>query len=150
MALWIVRAGKHGESESKFLESSAVYLQWTQLADENLSTVKLDGDVLKLLQKHSPNEGENRLGNWARQIRAFVVDMQPKDIVILPLKSTGAIAVGEVSGTYTYVPNADPLFRHLRKVKWLNTEVPRSIFGQDLLFSFGAFLTVCRIQRNNA
>jgi restriction system protein len=28
--------------------------------------------------------------------------------------------------------------------------IPRSNFGQDLLYSFGAFLTICRIQRNNA
>jgi restriction system protein len=28
--------------------------------------------------------------------------------------------------------------------------VPRSHFGKDLLFTFGAFLTICRVQRNNA
>jgi len=37
-------------------------------------------------------------------------------------------------------------------VKWLRKDFPRSasIFGQDLLYSFGAFMTVCQIQRNNA
>jgi restriction system protein len=34
-------------------------------------------------------------------------------------------------------------------VKWLK-EVPRSAFDQDLLYSFGAFMTVCRIQRGQA
>ena len=28
--------------------------------------------------------------------------------------------------------------------------MPRSDFGQDLLYSLGAFMTVCRIKRNNA
>lgn len=40
--------------------------------------------------------------------------------------------------------------RHTRKVKWVRPDVPRTTFQQDLLYSFGAFLTVCRIRRNNA
>lgn len=35
-------------------------------------------------------------------------------------------------------------------MRWLRTEISRSTFHQDLLFSFGATLTVCEIQRNNA
>jgi len=35
-------------------------------------------------------------------------------------------------------------------VKWLANEVPRSVFDQDLLFSFGAFMTICEISRNDA
>lgn len=41
-------------------------------------------------------------------------------------------------------------YRHSVRVKWLNTEVPRSTFDQDLLYSFGAFMTVCRMARNDA
>src|SRR5690606_571139 len=39
---------------------------------------------------------------------------------------------------------------HYREVEWVGREVPRSNFGQDLLYSFGAFMTTCRIRRNNA
>ena len=35
-------------------------------------------------------------------------------------------------------------------MKWIRPDVPRSEFGQDLLYSIGAFLTVCRIERNDA
>lgn len=35
-------------------------------------------------------------------------------------------------------------------MKWIAEAVPRSHFGQDLLYTFGAFLTICRVQRNNA
>ena len=35
-------------------------------------------------------------------------------------------------------------------MKWLNQDIPRSNFDQDLLYSFGAFATVCEIRRNNA
>ena len=37
-----------------------------------------------------------------------------------------------------------------RQVKCLQTDIPRTAFGSDLLYSLGAFLTVCRIQRNDA
>jgi restriction system protein len=39
---------------------------------------------------------------------------------------------------------------HTRPVKWLDTEVPKDNFDQDLLYSFGAFLTFGRVQRDNA
>ena len=35
-------------------------------------------------------------------------------------------------------------------MKLTNKEIPRSNFGQDLLYSFGAFMKVCRIGRNDA
>jgi restriction system protein len=34
-------------------------------------------------------------------------------------------------------------------VKWLHTDLPRTAFEQDLLYSFGAFITVCQVRRNN-
>ncbi len=38
----------------------------------------------------------------------------------------------------------------MRPVRWLKPSVPRDVFRQDLLYSFGAFLTVCEISRNDA
>jgi len=35
-------------------------------------------------------------------------------------------------------------------VRWLTKDMPRNRFDQDLLYSLGAFMTVCQIQRNNA
>ena len=31
MALWLVRAGKHGEYEQKFFEENRIYLAWDRL-----------------------------------------------------------------------------------------------------------------------
>src|SRR5262249_11185387 len=39
---------------------------------------------------------------------------------------------------------------HYRAVKWIAKDLPRSNFDQDLLYSFGAFMTICRVQRNDA
>jgi restriction system protein len=35
-------------------------------------------------------------------------------------------------------------------VKWIGEAIPRDNFGQDILNSFGAFMTICRIRRNDA
>jgi len=55
-----------------------------------------------------------------------------------------------VTGDYKYRPDSPPDARHTRNVEWIQQDIPRSRFDQDLLYSLGAFMTVCRIQRNNA
>ena len=50
----------------------------------------------------------------------------------------------------TFCPNAqDPLY-HYRTVDWFATDISRSNFDQDILYSLGAFMTICQIKRNNA
>ncbi len=39
---------------------------------------------------------------------------------------------------------------HVRRVDWLESEIPRSRFAQDLRYSLGAFMTICEVSRNNA
>ncbi|HEX7039874.1 MAG TPA: restriction endonuclease [Trueperaceae bacterium] len=76
--------------------------------------------------------------------------MQKGDLVALPLKQQSAVAFGEVVGDNEYRPDLPAGASHARKVKWIRTDVPRTAIGTDLLYSLGAFLTVARIQRNNA
>ncbi|WP_295885598.1 hypothetical protein [uncultured Thiohalocapsa sp.] len=42
MALWLVRAGRHGEYEKKFLGESRVYLTWNGLS-QDLGSLKNRG-----------------------------------------------------------------------------------------------------------
>ena len=75
--------------------------------------------------------------------------MKEGDIVVLPRKLTSQIALGRVKGPYQYLKIGEE-FRHVRPVEWIRPDIPRTTFEQDLLYSFGAFLTVCTITRNNA
>jgi restriction system protein len=88
--------------------------------------------------------------NWASQVWPFAHDMKKGDLVILPLKSQPAIQVGEITGDYHFQPNGPDPYFHWRPVKWIAEAVPRANFGKDLLYTFGAFMTICRVQRNNA
>lgn len=76
--------------------------------------------------------------------------MQVGDRVILPSKLQPVIYIGKIASNYHHQANAENPFFHWRSIEWLPEAIPRSHFSQDLLYSFGAFLTICRITRNNA
>ncbi len=76
--------------------------------------------------------------------------MQVDELVVLPLKTTGTVAVGRISGPYAYRTDLGEELCHVRPVTWIKTDVSRDGFDQDLLFSFGAFLTVAQVRRDNA
>lgn len=150
MSLWLVRAGKHGEHEDRFINDQRIYCTWPELSEDDLSNAEDSDDIFSDLREVFPEDPKNRLLNWARQIWAFVGLMEVGDWVALPRKQKSAIAIGEITGPYEYDDSEEDDYVHSRKVKWLNEEVPRSAFGQDLLYSFGAFMTICQISRNEA
>ena len=147
MAIWLVRAGGHGEREEAALEKGMVVLGWDDLPD--LSAIKSGEALAQLLKDTYPDEGPNKLSNWNGQLWAFRERIQKDDLVILPLKRRSAIAIGRIAGAYSYQAEGTDGY-HKRPVKWLRTDIPRTAFDQDLLYSFGAFMTVCQISRNNA
>lgn len=150
MALWLVRAGKYGEHEARFIEQNLVCLTFSDLVDENLTGIADYEGIKEVVQRLNPNSTIRQVGNYAGQIWAFALDMKIGDWVVLPRKESATIAIGQVTRPYQYRAGEDSLYRHVRTITWLNTAIPRASFDQDLLYSFGAFLTVCQIQRNDA
>ena len=53
------------------------------------------------------------------------------------------------SGYHFEASGPNPYY-HWRSINWFSGLIPRSVFPQDLLYSFGAFMTICRVQRNDA
>lgn len=147
MTVWLVRAGKHGERETLALEHNVAVIGWEDLPD--LSSISSREGLIALLEATYPDEKPKTIINWAGQIWPFLAGMQTGDLVAVPIKSRPVIAIGEVTGPYRHRPEFPPDARHTRQVRWLK-EIPRDRFDQDLLYSLGAFMTVCRIQRNNA
>ena len=150
MSLWLVRAGAYGEHEQKFLDDGRLYLTWENLTEVPLSEASNYDEIKALIQKYHPDEKSRKIGNWSGQIWAFALAIKKGDWVVVPSKKSSTIAIGEIESDYHFDSEASPLYRHYRKIKWLNKAIPRSAFDQDLLYSFGAFLTVCEIKRNDA
>lgn len=149
MAVWLVRAGKNGEFEQKYIQESRVYVTWSRL-DTNLAQLADRGALNKTLTARYPDSKPNAIANWVTQLWPFAHDMKKGDLVVVPLKQQPAIQIGELTGDYHFEPAGPDPFYHWRPVKWIGEAIPRVNFAQDLLFTFGAFMTICRVQRNNA
>ena len=143
----MVRAGRHGEQEDIALKENLVTIGWNELPD--LSEVKTKDDLERLYWKTYPDAKKMQAAAGIGQIWRFMHEIKKGDLVALPLKKQSIIAIGRVQDeAYEYKEFAENV-KHIRKVKWLKN-IPRSAFDQDLLYSFGAFMTVCQISRNDA
>lgn len=147
MTVWMVRAGKHGEAEDIALDEGIAAIGFDELP--SLSTVRSRQEMDALARKYYPDAKTKTLSQWVGQLWAFRDSMHVGDIAVLPLKSRSAIAIGTITGEYSFKGDAPFYAKHRRKVTW-KPEIPRSAFAQDLLNSLGSTLTVCRIERNNA
>lgn len=149
MSLWLVRAGSAGEYEKKFLEENRIYLTWDGL-NHDLSTISEKIELFELLLETYPSVKRATARNWTGQIWPIAKEMQKGDWVVLPSKMKPSIHIAEITGEYVHDSKAQDPYFHYREVKWFATDIPRSNFDQDLLYSFGAFMTICRISRNDA
>lgn len=141
--LWLVRLGRFGENEGRALESGELVTGWTL---DDLTQIDGRAGILQALQRAAPLEKAGTLENWAIQINQLKSSIQPGDLVVTPLKTTGQLAVGRIIGGYVHADGRHPA----RRAKWLKVDIPRDSVKQDLLFSLGAIQTVCEIKRNGA
>jgi restriction system protein len=148
MATWLIRAGRNGEQESVAIENSVAVIGWREMPD--FKQVHTKDEMLELCRKCYPDTSEKALINYNSQVWAFYSRIKDGDLVILPLKTQSVIAIGRVAGAYEYRTDLGAGNHHTRPVEWIRTDIPRTAFEQDLLYSLGAFMTVCRVQRNNA
>lgn len=146
MSLWLVRAGRHGEQEQGALDNNVVTIEWNEFND--LSKIKSREELTELYLKLNPDSKKMKVANEVGQIWRFIQEIQKGDLVALPLKMKSGISIGKVESDYEY-KEITPNIKHIRYVKWIKT-IPRSAFDQDILYSLGAFMTVCQIERNNA
>ncbi len=106
--------------------------------------------VGSLVKAAYPDATEGKISNFTGQLWALRSRIALGDLIVLPLKTTSQIAIGHATGGYEYRQDADPARRHVLPVAWGRTDVPRTAIGQDLLYTLGAFMTICEIKRNDA
>lgn len=149
MSIWLFRAGANGEYENKFLNDNRVYLTWDDL-NINLNKFSKKEDLYEFLVDKYNLEKEKTAINWASQIYPIAHKMQIGDWVVLPSKINRTIHFGKIIGEYKFDESLGNPYYHYRDVKWFAQDIPRDKFDQDLLYSMGAFMTVCKIHKNNA
>lgn len=149
MTIWLFRAGSSGEFEDKFLMDNRVYLTWNDL-NVNLNNFQDQAALKDFLIKHYELPKAKTAVNWASQIYPVVAKMKIGDWVGLPSKRSRTIHFGEITGDYVYDESLGSPYFHYLPIKWFAMDIPRDTFDQDILYSFGAFMTVCKIHKNNA
>lgn len=147
LKVYLTRGGKFGEDEEVALDNNLAIIGFVDIP--SLESAKDYGALYKHVEAHMPGARPRAVGNRAGQLWAFALAMREGDLVVMPRKYSSQIAIGRVAGAYRY-QKIGKEFRHTRAVKWERPDVPRTAFGQDLLHSFGAAMTVCNISRNNA
>ena len=149
MAIWLIRAGSHGEYEQKFLQENRVYVTWDRLASDLVKLADRKALFAKMTQVY-PDAKTKAIHNFVSQVWPFAHEIKKGDLVVLPSKSQPGIHIAEVTGDYHFEPAGPNPYYHWRPVKWIGEGIPRANFGKDLLYTFGAFMTICRVQRNDA
>jgi restriction system protein len=147
LAIWIVRAGKHGEREGFAIEKSVATIGWSAIPD--LAGIATRADMAKAVTEEYPNEPPKRIQSWVGQLWRFANEIQINDLVAMPLKLSPHVCFGAITGPYKYRADFPEDARHTHEVHWM-IDVPRISIDPDLRFSLGSTLTVAKIERNNA
>lgn len=149
MTLWICKAGDRSQREERMLEKSVLGIGWEDLGD--LSKIESRDELKSLYSKAYPDAPTGRLNNHVGQILSFIKKAEIGDTVATPLKlKTRRIAVGKITGRYEFRLDLGADMNHTIPVKWIKTDLPRTRFDQDLLYSFGAYMTFCQARALNA
>nr|MBC8517333.1 restriction endonuclease [Euryarchaeota archaeon] len=144
--LWCMKGGKHGENEARFLSEGRIEGWFGDFSD-----CKTLEEVTAMIRNRQPHLKKAAAINYGSQMHALMNRMKKGDLIALPLKTTKKIAIGRLSNKTGYSPDKNGTNGgNWRKVNWLEKDLDRSLFGQDIRNSFGAFITICQITKNDA
>ena len=146
----MLRGGGHDEDVPRFLSENRVFLGWGQNLLTDLSKFDSKDEFKIYLKEKLSDLSERKIANVAGQLTTFAKKMKSGDWVIVPHRNKAAIHIAELIGSYIYDAKTEKSPFHYRMVKWIANDIPRSIFDQDLLYSFGGLATIYQIKRNEA
>lgn len=146
MSVWLCRAGRYGEHEARFLEDSQIYYTFEEI-DKPLSSFPNKKALREYFVSVRPTLKERAADVYARQGYVFCQEMKPGDWIVTPSKSApDLLRFAEITGEYSFLPDGDEVYRHARSVRWF-AEVRRDKFEQDIQYSLGAAVTICKIKQ---
>ena len=102
---------------------------WEEIGD--LSSIERD-DLVALSAAYDaayPNDGRSRRGMNIGQIRRFLWEIEPGDVVVTPMKESRYLLVGVAGERYYHEATPDCPYPHRREVEWLDEPVLRSSFS---------------------
>ena len=141
MSIWVIRGGKFGEYENRFINESKVYITRDGFKTD-LNKIAEQPDLRTVLDDFYPTLPSSKLASWSDQIWSFAHDIQQKDWIVVPSKLSPVLHVGEITGEYNYEKNNSDPYYHSRDIKWIEKDIPRGYFPTDILYQLGGFKDV--------
>ena len=128
---WVIRAGKKGEYEERFLETGSPRFGRDSLGD--LTDYDTLDELKEAIRGEAEELSEKQIGHRAGRLWILRSEVRKGDIVALPLQRNKAkkIALGVVASKYQYRVDADEGTRHNISVDW-KRNVPLQAFQKDL------------------
>ncbi len=149
MTLWLVRAGRDGEHATLFAEQGRVGVGFG--FPEDVSLIGSRDELMARYQERHPGYSTQQMAKPVGQMWTLARAIETgNDHIIVPFKRKRAFRIAKVTGDYRFDPSFSEEVPHTRPIKWVSEDIPRTAFGQDLLNSLGAIMTVCRIYKNDA
>lgn len=146
---WVVRTGRYGERDSWALENGLAGGGWEEVPDLTACTTRQE--IAAVVESTFAGSPQGMISNYTAQLWAFRGRIHAGDFMALPLKTTREIALGRVTSGYEYVQGEpDPARRHVLRVSWEVTDLPRASVKQDLLYTLGSALTIFSPSRRHA
>lgn len=145
---WTVRTGRNGERTEWSFANNVVGGGWQEMPD--LTGIR-DKEALRQIVSDVYGGSKNTVANLTGQLWTLTNRIQNGDFIALPIRSTSQVAFGQVVNGYKYLKDQeDPSRRHVLQVKWIKTDVPKTLLKQDMLYQLGSALTIFEVGNNDA
>ena len=130
--------GIHTKDDNLFLKGNVIALGWQQIGDLSLIAPDRESFKEKYIAAY-PDAKKGSIPTGVGMLFRFCHEVQIGDYIIYPSKIDRMINIGEVTGGYKYVPEANEYVQQ-RSVKWLK-HVPRMSFSQGALYEIGSAMS---------
>ncbi len=117
--VWVIRAGRQGESAESFIKEGVAAVGFGNLPD--LSQVSGRDEIAALIREDDPQANEGSVRNRAGQLLTLSSKVGRGDLVAMPLAVGSQFALGVVTEPYHYRHDAD--LRHTISVNWKRTNI---------------------------
>lgn len=142
--LWKIRLGAEGRFEDRAKTESILSIDFGM--NEFLTKMVDKNTIRSHIELNYSHASKNLKSSYTSQLNSFLFEMNVGDFVISPFQKSSFYLVGKLVSDYFVHQDGNAS----RNVEWLSTDIERSLFGQDLQYSLGAIMTICRVRRHDA
>ena len=143
--IWVCRAGQKSKYIENFIKNDRIFLPWDGF-NMNLGNLKEMEEYRNLVSEERNTENRTTISNLAAQLKAFSLDMNIDDYVLIPHQGSRKYTFARICGDYEYNALDNNNLWHSRKIQILKMDIPREAFSQSLQYSLGAFRTIFRVK----